>query len=607
MRALLPLLRKESEALMPYWVAFALLCAFNLLAALWEERFVLEPLGDRFSAGSDNATIVWILSFLVGHGAVAHELRDGHVEFLDALPISRAQVYLAKATAALLPVLMLVGASLAMDLLLCVLAEPYSARSPLQPAIVMHLVMLASGLAGLGIGALLSWLGPLAFGVLGLTLLTALCAGVLFPPVYGWLPIIGSFGDLQWSGVNASHPATSPLCHALSGMLALVASGALFLGPGRLLTDRSSEAVAWVRRGAVGCLFLLVLPLGCLSSCMAFDEHAGELWAGKRSIASAEGGFRILYAPGHEERAREVAERVDGISRAIARIVGDDVQHPSPWLDVELLGAPENHLGVFTGGKIRLATDASDAVLAHELAHAHAYSVSGPSAWYQSGSIHFFEEGLADYAEATFTGRDPVTEIAGAVADSGQARFEDLVDRQRHLERHDIRQSYELGAAFAAALAEVGGPGALPCVLDALGEVGTEPVAGLALWYGLAARCEIHLDRVLDEWSEDLRRARQRIDGPLPRLRASVVREGGVRVEVRDEEELGFPLVCGFRDGPEAEPERWIYMRAVGGACLMPPLGLSGHSVQYQVGYLLPGSEERSLSGVYLEWTPIGR
>jgi hypothetical protein len=611
---MIALLRKESEALAPYWLAFLVLCAANMGAILWDPDFVLDPLGERFSGGAENAGVLWILAFLVGHGAVAHELREGHVEFLDGLPISRASVYGAKLWACVLPVVALVLMSLGMDLLLAALARPAGALSPLGPVLVMHLVMLASGLAGLGSGMLLSWLGPLAWGLLALGSLIALCGSVLYPPLLGWLPMVGTLGNLEWHSTSASHPVAPPLCLSISGLVAMGLSGLLFLGPGRYLTERGSDVIAWVRGAALGCLALIVLPLGGLFWSMLVIEHAGELWQGTRALPSDGGGFRILHAPGDEVAAHVVASQVDALSAQVGELLGQraplgsqgSLEAGGRGLDIEVLGAPQNHLGVFTGGKIRLARGTDTDTLAHELAHAHAYALSGPMAWHQE--THFFDEGLADWVQSKITGRDPVPVVVGAIHATGQARFEDLVERERHQARHDIRQSYALGQAFVAALVDVGGPAAPSCVLTELGKAGPRKVAGLALWYGLASRCGFDLDAVQDRWLQSLEEARARLAGPLPRLRASVVTvDGWPRIEVRDELELGWRLLCGFRDGPDAPVNRWLYQQAREGICEVPTAGLSGHTVQYQVGFRLPEGGEDGLGDVYLEWTDAPR
>jgi hypothetical protein len=321
-------------------------------------------------------------------------------------------------------------------------------------------------------------------------------------------------------------------------------------------------------------------------------------------MPSAAGGFRVLYAPGGEDRAEHVAAAVDAVSAEVGRQLGN----PAPLrLDVELLGAPANHLGVFTGGKIRLATSADDATLAHELAHAHAFALSGPGAGVHADATHFFDEGLADWVQARWSGEPAVPRVAGLIDETGQARFEDLVDHARHTARHDIRQSYVLGQVFVEALVQQAGEAALPCVLRALGDSGDTPMAGLATWYSVAARCSVDLDAVQDRWRALLAEARAQFDGPTPRLRAAVVGDGGPRwVNVRDERELGWTLLCGFRSAPEEPVHRWVFFPAQDGRCEVPTTALAGPTAQVQVGFRVPGSVD-GLEDVYLEWTDLQR
>ena len=491
---------------------------FNVAAILWSPSWVRDPLGVRFSNGADNTFTLGILSLLVGHGSVAHELRDGHVEFLDALPIGRARIFAAKVLAAALPCAVVVLASLAMDLTFLRIAEPPHALSAVQAILVMHAMMAASAAGGLGLGMLLSWLGPLAWGVLGLAWFAAGCMGVVYPPLLGWVPLVGSYGELQWDHGVASHPLAPPVVFSIGGLLAVGLSGALFLGPGQALVSRGSLWTSLVRGGLGGCLGLVLIPAGGLGALALLLESGGALLRGVDVLETRD--FRILYAPDERAGAETVAAEIDDLSARVADLVGVPEGSPPLRLDVELLGAPHNHLGVFTGGKIRLAYTVDLETLAHELAHAHAFSLAGSAAWVHQEHTHFFEEGLADWVQARISGEDEIPAVAAAVSATGQGRFEDLVDEPRYVARHDIRQSYALGQAFVAALVEVEGNGAPGCLLGHLSDAGTRPVAGLALWYGLAARCDLDLDAVRDRWEARLRERAEELP-TMPVLRAS--------------------------------------------------------------------------------------
>jgi hypothetical protein len=607
----LALLHEETEGLAPYWLAVAAMCLFGLGSALWEPSYVLEPLGQRFSTGVNSAGTVWVLGFLVGQGAVAHELREGHIELLDALPVRRSVVFAVKLAACTLPILALVVGSFTNDLMLAYACRPPGAASPLQPAVVLHLVMLACGIGGLGVGALLSWLGPLAWGVLGVCAMGAMCANIVYPPSHGWLPLVGSLGDLEWEGTNARHPLGPPFGMVISGLLAMTASGMLFLGPGRALIERGSQAVAAVRTVSLGVVGLVALAAGSWSAYALLSEEVGPLWEGTRSLYSARGDFRVLHAPSNEPHAKHMASTVDELSDRVALLLGHVSEGGEPkrpaasgQMDIELLGTPKHHLGVFTGGKIRLEPSARDRTLAHELAHAHAFALAGPGAYYQRDGTHFFQEGLAEWVEALVAGRAPVGPLAGAIHETGQAHFEELVDAPRHLARHDVQQSYALGAAFVSALVEVGGGEALPCSLREVGRSGSRPVAGLALWHRVASRCGFDLDAVLDHWLSELREARTQIPGPLPRLRVSVQLSGeSPQLEVRDELERGWTLRCTFRRDSDTPRERWTYRKVENGLCEVPRERLSGHTFQYQVGFELPRAQDgRGRETLFLGW-----
>ena len=594
---MIALLKKEAEALLPYAAAFGVLVAVNVLRVLWDADLLHDGFGLQRSDGSSQSATMWFLGFLVGHGVVAHELRDGHVEFLDGLPTSRWTVFSAKVATSFGLMTALAAASLAMDLGFAWLAPPPQAMDPAPSVLLTNLLMLLAGWAGLGVGMLLSWVGSLAWGILALGGMVAACAGLAMPPVQAWIPVTGSIGTLEWDGASATHPVGPPLLHLVLGGLLVLVSGVLFSGPGRFLTTAGAGGLSVVRGGLVGCAGLLAAPIVALFAGVLAFQAGPELWAGKRALPA--GSFRILYRPGDEARAEALAAEVEDLSRQ----VGDWVGATEPLaLDLELLGAPTHHLGVFTGGKIRLAQSAERGVLAHELTHAHAFQLAGRATWDQGAHTHFFEEGLADWVRARILGHDPVPPVAGAVYATGQARFEELVDSNTHLARHDIAQSYLLGQVFAVALVDVAGPDAPGCLLRTLGD--TPPATdapGLALWYGLAARCDFDLDAVQDRWIALLEEARTRIPGPLPELRAHLVPETPALV-VTDTQARGWPLHCGFRDEDDLAAEHWVYLQADDdGACAIPTKVLSGHSFQYQVGYAVPDELDRPV--VFLPWT----
>jgi hypothetical protein len=599
---MIALFLKESQALLAYWAAFALLGAGTILLTPLDAGALAETQSQTLADWGVEITLVLVLSLMVGHGVVASELREGHIEFLDGLPVARWQVYATKVLASLAPCLFLVVVSLGADLAVLLSSSPPHGASPLQPLLLAHLVMLAATLGGLGIGLLISWLGPLAWGLLGLSLLVAGCAGILHPPLRVWVPLVGSLGTIDYEGTTATHPVAPLVGLLLAGFVSTLLSGLLFLGPGQALVSRGSRLVALVRVGMGGCLGLLLVPLAMLTGVGLLISHGARMWQGVRVVESQH--FRVLYAPGNEVEAQDVARTVDALSAEVGHLVG----HDEPIeIDLELLDTPANHLGAFTGAKIRYLGGRD--TLAHELAHAHARALAGEALVTQAHATQFFNEGLADWVEAQLSGRATVSDIAGAIWRVSHPELEVIVDRDRLSERHDPRVAYELGQAFVAALVEEAGPQAPGCLLRELRGVGDERVAALALWYGLSARCGIDLDAVREGWVRQLEEAGRSLPPTLPRLRARVDHETG-ELFVRDEAELGWRLSCGFRDDETTEPAHQVWSGATDGRCPIPYGRLSGSRFQYTIGFVVPGDarqEALDLRTVYLPWAEARR
>ncbi|MCB9687937.1 MAG: hypothetical protein H6735_23050 [Alphaproteobacteria bacterium] len=594
---MIALLRKELGAMLPWFLVGIALVGMSLLSVFWDDDPLIEDLGLRLSDGDGQTMIVWIFGFLVGQGAVAYEERDGHTEFLDGLPTRRSTVWIAKGIATVGAVVALVLGSFVSDVVLHTFTAAEGATSSLRPLMLEHLLMLVGGFGGLGAGLLLSWLGPLAYGVVGLALLIGFCGGLIWPPLRIWTPVVGTIGSLAWDHGSASHPWGPPLLQLATGGLMALGSFGLFLGPGRALVARGSQIVAVVRFGTVGCLSLLVGLLGALFALILVTEFGSLLLTGHDALHTEH--FRILYAPADLERAQALAEEADELSERVAALVGDTDQGPLE-LDLELLGAPTNHLGVFTGGKIRLARDVGPDVLAHELTHAHARRLTGAAGMNQRAHVHFFEEGLANWVALRVVGGGPAVPVsAGALLATHQVRFDEIVDSGRHQAKHDITQSYLLGQVFVEALVQEDGEEAPGCFLRELGRVGDDPLPGLALWYGLAERCDVDLDAVQDRWLGLLEEARRELPA-LPRLRSRVTEDGAL--EVWDEHQLGYVLRCGFRAEPTEDVAHWVYLIADDGVCEVPSRVIQGRTFEAQVGYELPPTADQQGAVIFLPW-----
>lgn len=579
------LLLKETRALAPWWGGAAALLLVATLGALFDETLLLEPLGSRYDYAMGAPLYPWMYALLLGHGLVAHEVVHGQVQFLDGLPTTRRQVFLAKVVAGALPCIALLLGSAAVDVWLERVAAPPFAGSGLRAIGLGHLAASATLWFALGLGMLLSWLRGLALGAVVALLFVGLFLGEMFPAWAAWIPLPDAdYGVLSYTKRTAVLDLRPAALWAIVGTGCMAVSGLLFLGPGAQVLDASAWAGRALRTVAIGLVALFVL----VAAAHGMGDIASFL-SGASAIRTRQvGTLRVLYDANDEDHILETTAALPDQLARVAALLGHE--GPLPALDVEFLGAARNHGGVFTGGKVRVRKRAESFVVVHELAHVVAHLVSGDHGMHDDHHLRFFQEGLANWVAAEVTGGSQLPPQVGWLHEMGQARFDLLVEDHLFQAEQDLAQAYELGQVWIDGLIEVGGPDVLGCTLRAVGQRAEGAKAGLALWYQVAADCDVALDDVLDAWRARLERSAEAIEA-VPRLVASRdIEPDGRAVALRVTEAAGFEQTCRFRDHAGVEAHQLYHRDVDDGVCRIPRDWLAGPSFDYQLGFAPPGT-----------------
>lgn len=338
---------------------------------------------------------------------------------------------------------------------------------------------------------------------------------------------------------------------------------------------------------------IAVLLFGALGALIVLSYAPEILTQGVKVIETEH--FRLLYREQSAQSAQQLAGDIDQLSAQVGALVG----HPEPiQLDIEFLGAAPNHAGVFTGGKIRVLGEADRGVVAHELAHAHAFAVAGAAAWHQSEHTRFFDEGLANWVAARLEGTEEIPELAAAIHRNDPVSFAMLVEDKVYKRERDLAEVYPIGQAFVAALDPEGGAAVRQCILQGIGAVEKRRITGLSLWAHLAAQCGFDLDRVVRRMERMLVERAATLP-PLSKVKATV-RAGHLRLDV-DGLIDGDGLVCRFRPRGDASVNNYVHTFNRSGRCRIPRESLMGASFDYQVGVEL-GDEV-----VYDRWVTVAR
>lgn len=581
------LLSKELFALRPYLWATLVLGGVLLISDLLSETFLMGPAQALVHDMDGWLVLSGTLTFALAHASVAPEVRLGHVHFLDALPVTRRQIFAMKVAAGLCVVTAVLVVTGSLKLFAAwgtVQPHTGSAASLLGALFVHH----AAGLiAFYGMGALLSWLGGLGW-VLLLLGYTAVFVIAESSPALRPLSLFHGYGTVRFDQGRALVLMWPAQVWLTFGVVATALSGLLFLGPGGRLIEGGSRWQGKAQRALVLVISLLFGLFGLL----AFVGLVGP--AGDRLLQRAHrvqrGGFEVLVAQDSRTEAAPLVLRLPQIDEAVRRVM----QQSDPLnIAIEMTGGGRYHSGQYTGGKIRMSPAKDGATtLAHELAHAYAHRAGGPTLNRNHDHLRFFNEGLAmwvaDQAIGTSSTSDAFRAWAGAIWQMGHHPFDALTEDRARGQQYDPFEAYPLGLVFVEALVDEAGPGAPIRLLDAIRALPSGTLSGRTIWYRLAHACDLDLQSVLRHYEARLRAYAQRWPHDVQvRYATPLLVDGDIVLLTADSP--GTKLRCRFRSRRQALPTD-LQERSVGnGVCRVATYDASEGTISFQVGQTLEG------------------
>lgn len=574
--------RAELRAGAAYTVAALLLVATIVLEAARDPvaHVTVDVLDD---GGSDWSLVISLVAFAIGHATGAADHRSGAIAFLDGLPVSRWRVFVAKVLAAGVPVAILsVGASLIKAAVWFAAADAWTVGLP-AAAIASQAPLVAVIFAGFGVGLLLSWLDGIGWGLILTAAIVSLFVSFAVPAVGALHPWEG-LGHVRL-GADGPLDVWIRLWCLPVGVLSLLGSGLVFVGAGETVLRGAQALSTGLRVALLGCAAGLVLSCSGLLGLIAGVSELPSLIAPSSIVRTAH--FAVLVRDADRAQAEHLLGRLEDLDRSVR----DALPGPELTLDLELAEQQQNHLGQFNGGKIRARLEGGAETLAHELAHAHAFAISGRNDAV-ADHVRFFHEGLATWVADRVTAASTADRrrVAAAIHRTGQAGFDALVEDEARSELSDMVQAYPLGAAFVDALVAEAGVDAPARILHALAEEPQRPTSGLALWSRVTARAGVDLEAVIARYEADL--AASPADAP-PRLTARVVSLDLLEVAGAD------AIVCRFRPEHASDPTMFEQADAVDGRCAIPSTYRSARAVHLQLGF------EVAREPVFWPWTSL--
>lgn len=618
------LLRKELRALRPFLWLMLVLAALDGAATLATEFPDQHTLADVFD--SLDATFAYLIlfafAFAIGQTLIGRERAEETLEFLDALPVSRARVYWTKWIAGYVILTIHLFSGLAVHLPMAwwsltsddpgTYPEFWVAMLAMDQVIIAIYLSIAMALAFWGRFGLLVSL----FYLIGV--LIAKESGIpgmdrLDPLIYGQLNVIGSTLIVPWNILWSQLGAAMVL--ALLGQLAFERLG-----------RHPDEVPGWKR--AATPLFVIGLAVAAvawlvagvvtsLDDAAATDPGAGQEpayldWETTRHRTEH---FVFIYPNNQARVAEDLAADADAIHQRVTTFLGAEARRE---LVVDLTSDSPRHAGSAYWGRIRMNLNARGlearlpAVLGHELCHIYIDQLSGNRVSENFDATRFFHEGLASLVEYRFF--RPVEElqqirrVAAAAHAREKVRFEDLISSGRLSEKYASEWVYPLGEVFAAAVVETWGEESPAALIRAFGRPDAPRGLGaMTLWQDTFQAAGYDLETTIGAFfrllDETVTGERVWLDS-LPRLRGQLLQqpdEVGVRV-VTETETLppGRRVFVRFRAGAGVpESEYRVRRPDEKGVAWLPKEFFSGGAMDFQIVYQ---PEEELMMPVFEPW-----
>ena len=599
-----PMLFKEFLAARPQLVSIAVIGVVLLVSDLVGTA-ALEGMAGLVAAGSEGLLLfAGGLAFALGHGQIGPEVTQGHVEFLDGLPVTRARIFAVKVFVGLMTVILLVAAAASAKLLVTEWAWGASALETLSTVFAALAVGVFAFYAS---GLLFSWFGGFGWAMLAVGLTVTMIVAELFW-TFRPLSVFHGYGSVRFEA-NVPIIELWPLGFwGVYGVFCCTLCGLVFVGRGDRLLQAGSALGRAVRGvllvAVVGLLVLAAVATGAQLAARAANE------AGAPRIAQA-GTFRVLIPA----RARGAATdalllRMPRLDTDVRSLLGA----PAPLtLDVEFAPPGRFHAGVYTGGKIRMALGEDPAlVFAHELSHAYVDALGKGNLRRHHNALRFFNEGLAVWtAERVVKDVDEANAFrawAGALYKMGHHPLDLLMDDRVRALSFDPFEPYPLGLVFIDALVEAYGTQGVRCVARQAGTLPDEKLVGVAVWARLAQGCGIDFTKLVAAYESLLAAYGQRWPMPPPPERGQPVwqegalylalpQRGSVDASVGDLIEVAAaPRRCRFRSSLAASPADLDESVETGGRCAVRSIIGATNTVSFQIGVRLPDG-----------WTAYGR
>lgn len=557
------LLKKELRALRPYAVLAGVLMLISVLDDVFTKSS-LRALSATFSsvAAMPLPLIYGLIALALGTGISVKERDEGTLAFLDALPVTRTQVFFTKLLAALLVLIAFPGFQLAWAVFGHAVARE-SLEDPFHWNILLGALLsqLQLMLTFLTVGTLLGFARSLTWMLVGVAA-AALQRLIHFVPRAAMLDPL-RLVESGVEGVRWRYDSEVIVAQFIVATVCALLAWALFHRAGR------SRTVIVNPRPVVGALVTL-MTLGAILGAMVLwwdrdgdgggsSDDAPDFTAVPESApaTTTTAQYEFSYPSIESAPALQLAEQADGTWAQVTALLGVDGGAP---ILVDLSGSMRNTVGTAFKDRIRMRADEEAvATLAHETSHVIARRVVGEEGFRRWSQARVLDEGLASWVEGHFlTHPDEDQLVLAALLDRNELQLADIIDFDRFTENGDDDLKYAIGRGFIDVVVKRYGPGSIHKLLRAFGDEQLPPkLSGAALWQATFQLAGMDLGLVADDFfgvlEKTLEEKRALVDA-LPRPQTKLVtQEGWHGIEVSAEPVEAHPrLVIRYRPAPDS-------------------------------------------------------
>jgi len=564
------LFRKELRAARPFLALVLFFGSLNWLFMLLAEYPDQYPLSKLMSEESRSSSqiLTFIVAWALAAGLLVRERDEGTLMFLDALPVSRAQIFICKFVVAL-GVLWLLPLT---ELLFNITFHALS-RTSIETGFHWNILLTPALLDGaacviyLSLGLAMSFLRRFALLMLGLLVWVLVLLKEWEVPYVPLLDIF-SWSDPVFAGQRWLVPWAKL---GVQLVLAVVCAGIAFVSfqfTGDAAQRLGAKAQGWragVLLGGLALAAIIALWLGLAVWFASKSDLSNKPrvryadWATSRVQTER---YQFFYPENRSDAVRPLLERADAVEGKVREFL----RATSPGrIVVDMTDALPRHAGVAHWKKVQMSlpydsahadVSALAAVLGHETTHVYIDHLSRSRLNHQFNSTRFFHEGLASYVEYRLflpTAKLASSRrVAAVMRARGDVKFEELVDDEALSLKRDGDLVYALGEVFVAALVKRRGDAAPGELLRAFArDSAPKNLERLALWQDTFQAAGYNLSDVTDEFFAELDRAvaeHRTFVNSVPRLQGAV-RQSADNIMVRGSHKGNAPgtMVCRFR------------------------------------------------------------